>query len=187
MRRRHGARPARSASTVGAALIATALLVAGCGSDDSAAEDREAATAPGGGTGGTGVSCNGREIAPPLSSEPLVGTWVYQESRLYEDGEEYYADARGDLVISADGRWDGEREIVTGDGSFTYPLAYGPGSWTFDGRSLTLSYDDGSDAESYTGVRVSAQTTAEGAPIRVLTLENADDTGCAVLLLYGQP
>lgn len=185
---RHEVRPVRRTVTLAGALFAVALVVGGCGSDDSSGgtstDEQAGGSAPG---GGTGVSCNGQEIAPPLAAESLAGTWAYQESWLYEDGEEYYADARGDLVISADGRWDGSREVVTGDGSFAYPVAYGPGSWTFDSRSLTLSYDDGSDAETYTGVRVSDQTTAEGAAIRALTLENADETGCTVLLLYGQP
>lgn len=164
------------------ALVAMALIVAGCGDSDDSSGDSLVA----GGEAGAGVSCNGFEIAPPLSAGELAGEWFYRESWLYEDGEEYYADAQGDLVITDDGRWDGSREIVTNDGSGTNPLAYGPGAWSFDSRSLTLSYDDGSDAETYTGVRVSEQTTAEGASFRALTLEVASETGCSVFLLYAQ-
>lgn len=159
-----------------AAALLLAVSVSACGGSGS----------DGGGDGGDagdGVDCHGFPIAPPIDDELMVGTWSYTRSVLYEDGGEYDASVRGTLTIDADGGWDGSRETVTGDGSFTYPTAYGPGEWSFDSRTLELAYDDGSDTETYTGVRVSDQTSAEGAPIRALQLESADETGCLVTLL----
>lgn len=132
---------------------------------------------------GDGVSCNGLEIAPPIDKSRLVGTWSYDRSTLYEGGFEFGADARGQLVLDADGRWDGARAIVTGDGTGNYPTAYGPGGWSFDGRTLDVVYDDGSDLETYTGVRVSEQTDDEGSPYLALQLESADEVSCTVTIL----
>jgi hypothetical protein len=149
------------------------------GDDDDAGSDP--VTDPGG-----GVQCADFPIAPAISIDELYGEWFYKTSHLYEDGEDYRADVRGRLLLTEDGRWDGERAIVTGGGSGNYPTSYGPGDWTFDGRTLTLGYDDGSDAETHTGVRVSDQIDEEGQAIRALSLESADGASCTVYMLYGQ-
>ena len=167
-------------TTAVAGLVLAAALLAGCGDDDSGTGAVSSENA------GSGVSCNGFPIAEPLSAETIVGEWYYQESHLYEDGQDYYADARGMLAIAADGTWSGERSIVTGGGTGNYPTAYGPGTWSFDTRTLTLSYDDGSDAETYTGVRVSDQVDENGQAIQALTLEYAEGASCTTYLLYGQ-
>lgn len=135
---------------------------------------------------GDGVSCNGFEIAPPIDKSQLLGTWSYDRSTLYQGGFDFGAVARGQLVLDADGRWDGSRAIVTGDGTGNYPTAHGPGGWSFDGRTLDLVYDDGSDMETYTGVRVWEQTDDNGIEYLVMQLEVATEDGCTVTILERQ-
>lgn len=153
---------------------------------DAAGEPSGAPVALGGVRANEGVSCNGQVVAPPLPADALYGDWSWQWSYLYEDGREYDAQLRGNLVITSDGRWDGERATMQHDGTFSYPTAFGPGNWTFDSRSLTLEFDDGSDAETYTGVRVSDQQNDAGELIKVLTLEVADETGDCTVYIAGR-
>jgi hypothetical protein len=129
---------------------------------------------------GAGVSCAGRAIAPVLDPSAIVGSWLYLNAILYEDGRDYDARVTGTLALGPDRRWNGTREIITG-GRYQ-AVAYGPGGWTFDGRTLTLAYDDGSDAETYTGVHVGTHRF-EDREGRSLILEVADATSCMVYTL----
>jgi hypothetical protein len=134
---------------------------------------------------GDGVSCAGRPIAPPLPTDAIVGGWKWINATLYEDGEDYYAGVSGIITIAPDGTWEGDRQIQMG-GAYE-PSASGPGMWTFDGRTLTLTYDDGSDADTYTGVRQADFIDPDGAVLKSLQLETADATSCTVYVLVVPP
>lgn len=113
--------------------------------------------------------CAGFENAPPSSPAALVGSWGYINAMLFYPSEEpIWSEAVGTLVLGADGRYDIDRQMEnTG-------LKYGPGDWTFDGATLTLTPDDGSFTETYNHIIATDMA---------LTLVNSDDTGCMVYFL----
>lgn len=127
------------------------------------------------------VPCGATDVATELPTEALVGSWDYISSTVNWDGTQSDTYTAGQLVISDDGRWDGSRSMGPNTGTAT-----GPGDWSFDGRTLVLSYDDGGDSETYHGVlQTEPVNEATGLPFRMLTLESTyeDGSGCTVHLL----
>ncbi|GAB3254783.1 hypothetical protein [Nocardioides dilutus] len=155
-------------------LIATLALTTGCAADDdpkTSAPDR-AGEAPSsesslpGIFAGNGISgCEALDIAEELPEDDLVGSWGYINTVWFYEGDNAFAYTSGTLELSEDGRWDGTRKADNMSGT-----AYGPGDWEFDGRSLVLSYDDGSFPETYDAVLVSDQVDGDGSTFRALTL-----------------
>jgi hypothetical protein len=132
-----------------------------------------------------GAGCNTTDLAEELPEDALVGEWGYVSATFYEDGYDYYTEATGDLSLTADGRWEGSRTLVIGAGAGLDPVYSGPGDWEFDGRTLVLSYDDGS-TETYTGVIVGEMVDSDGVEFRALTLEAVDGDTCTTLLLAAE-
>jgi hypothetical protein len=162
-----------SAGRVAGWCAATALVLAGCADDTprTAAPDQPGeATASGSGPvglfAGNGISgCEALDIADELSADDLVGSWGYINTVWFYEGDNSFAYTSGTLELGEDGRWDGSRKADNMSGT-----AYGPGDWDFDGRSLELSYDDGSDSETYDAVLVSDQVDGDGSTFRALSL-----------------
>lgn len=137
------------------------------------------------GDDGEGNACLAAGVATELPASALVGDWSYVNSTMNWNGDQIEIASAGALVMTADGRWDGSRMM----GGQHTGVATGPGTWTFDGRNLTLTYDDGSSPEFYDAVLVSEQVHDTGVPFVALTLENNydDGSGCIVHVLAKVP
>lgn len=168
-------------------LAGAALLLAGCADDDDnesrtsapdrAGEAKSSGSGPPGTFAGNGISgCEALDIAEELPEDELIGSWGYINTVWFYEGDNSFAYTSGTLEIGEDGRWDGSRKADNMTGT-----AYGPGDWEFDGRTLVLSYDDGSDSETYDAVLVSDQVDGEGATFRALSLViDYEADGCLV-------
>ncbi len=150
-----------------------ALLLAACADDEpeaAAPDQQDEATSSESGPqtrfAGNGITgCEALDIAEELPADDLVGSWGYINTVWFYEGDNSFAYTTGTLELGEDGRWDGSRKADNLSGT-----ANGPGDWDFDGRSLVLTYDDGSDAESYDAVLVSDQVDGDGSTFRALSL-----------------
>lgn len=181
-------------------LTAALTLTTGCAEPKDEADDTPAAgaTSDAGATSAApasdqprgrpieGIStCGLTETAPSYDESDLYGEWAFVSVTWVEDGDSYYTEVVGTLGLGPGGRWDGYKQLKLGMGGGTDPTYPGPGDWEYDESGITISYDDGSDSETYSGVLIAEVTDATGTVYKSMTMEQYDDAdNCVQLLLH---
>jgi hypothetical protein len=140
------------------------------------------------GNNGPGLDCAGYPPAPALAVTDIARRWTWTSTTYYYEGGDSYTYVRGSVDLRTDMTWSGDQIVVGANGPFQDAVSAGPGTWSFDGYTLTFTFDDGSDPVTYDTARLSQPVSDETGSYLVLTLEQAGaGNECVVWLLRSDP